>query len=374
MLAPPPAFAVEWRPLTDLGDIAEAWSELCSRAAEPNVFYEPAFALAAAPVFGRDVGACLIWGQDGRLTGFFPLRRTRRPFAMLTGWTHPFAPLGTPLVDRDVLAATVAAFVDHVAAAPDLPKLVALPLVAARGPVAAAFADALSARGGRSRDFGAYERPLLMPTGVGSYLQALDGQRRRKLARARKKLDESGGLASEIDASPDGVAATLADFLALEARGWKGRAGTAAAQHADISAFITAAVNGLAADGKAAGARLIHGEDTIAAILLLRSGAGAWGWKIAYDESAARASPGVQLLIDVTEWLTAERSAAWCDSCAAPGQPVFDSIWRERLAIVDRLMAVTPQAPFGFACTAETWRRQLEAAAKSARDRLRKMR
>ncbi len=44
-----------------LNAIADEWRELAARALMPNVFYEPAFALAAAPVFGRDAGAVLVW-------------------------------------------------------------------------------------------------------------------------------------------------------------------------------------------------------------------------------------------------------------------------------------------------------------------------
>ena len=60
-------------------------------------------ALAAAPVFGADAGAMLVWSTTGRLLGLFPARieRGRGPLARMVGWTHPFAPLGTPLVDRD---------------------------------------------------------------------------------------------------------------------------------------------------------------------------------------------------------------------------------------------------------------------------------
>ena len=58
------AFRVEWRPLTELGAVAAEWRALAGRALEPNVFYEPAFALAAAPVFGRDVGAGLVWSRS----------------------------------------------------------------------------------------------------------------------------------------------------------------------------------------------------------------------------------------------------------------------------------------------------------------------
>jgi len=50
---------VEWRPLVELGDVAAQWRELAERAIEPNVFYEPSFALAAAPALGADAGAGL---------------------------------------------------------------------------------------------------------------------------------------------------------------------------------------------------------------------------------------------------------------------------------------------------------------------------
>ena len=51
----------EWRPLAALGEVRGEWRDLARRALEPNVFYDPAFALAAAPVFGADIGAVLVW-------------------------------------------------------------------------------------------------------------------------------------------------------------------------------------------------------------------------------------------------------------------------------------------------------------------------
>ena len=50
---------VEWHPLGELGPLAAQWRELAERAIEPNVFYEPAFALAAAPALGADASAGL---------------------------------------------------------------------------------------------------------------------------------------------------------------------------------------------------------------------------------------------------------------------------------------------------------------------------
>ena len=60
------AFEVEWRPLAELAPISDAWRALAARALAPNVFYEPAFALAAEPVFGRDAGAGLVWSRGAR--------------------------------------------------------------------------------------------------------------------------------------------------------------------------------------------------------------------------------------------------------------------------------------------------------------------
>src|SRR3979490_3448947 len=98
-------FRVEWRPLAELTRIVLEWRSLAARALAPNVFYEPAFALAAAPVLGRDGGAGLVWARAAplRLLGFFPARveRGRNGMALpvLVGWAHPYGPLGTPLMD-----------------------------------------------------------------------------------------------------------------------------------------------------------------------------------------------------------------------------------------------------------------------------------
>ena len=48
------------------------------------------------------------------------------------------------------------------------------------------------------------------------------------------------------------------------------------------------------------------GERAIAASVTLSSGAASWFWKIAYDESLARYSPGVQLTVTVTQSMLAD--------------------------------------------------------------------
>ena len=76
------------------------------------------------------------------------------------------------------------------------------------------------------------------------------------------------------------------------------------------------AVEALAADGHARIDRLMQNGRPLAATITLRSGTSAWFWKIAYDEEVARASPGVQLTLDVTEHCSPSRIS--CASTAAP--------------------------------------------------------
>jgi hypothetical protein len=133
------------------------------------------------------------------------------------------------------------------------------------------------------------------------------------------------------------------------------------------------AVTALAGEHKVEVARLTLAEHPIAALVTLRSGDTAWCWKIAYDEAFARASPGVQLILEATRALLADRSIVRVDSCATAGHPMIDHIWRERLALADHLVRPGPQRQFAFAltCTLERARRCAIAFVKRLRDRLR---
>jgi CelD/BcsL family acetyltransferase involved in cellulose biosynthesis len=377
MLAPrDTAVSTEWRPLADLAGLAAEWRALARRAAEPNVFCEPDFALPAATALAPDAAAVLVrGGEPHRLIGLFPCRIERRRYGvrlpLLAAWTHPFAPLGTPLVDRDAVEPAVAGFLDHVVDDARLPKLLLLPYQVDDGPVAAAFVTTITRRGGRIATFGRHQRALLAPSAErAGYLDAaVGGKKRKELRRQRRRLDEAGAVTFTLAREPADIAAALADFLALEARGWKGRAGTAAAQDGAIRQFIETAAAGLAAQGQARVARLISGDHTIAAGLLFTSGRGAWFWKIAHDESVARASPGVQLTLDLTDAILRDGESDWCDSCATSEHAMIDSIWRERRTLTDQLVAlVGPGRDFALACAMERLRRNVMATARKMRD------
>jgi CelD/BcsL family acetyltransferase involved in cellulose biosynthesis len=371
---------VELRRLDELAAFADELRALAARALMPNVFYEPAFMAASAPVFGRDVMAGLVWrrGAPQRLIGFFPVAIERRrygvPVPVLVGWTHPYGPLGMPLIDRDSSEAAVAGWLDHLAAAADLPKFLLMPYLPAPG--AAAFEAALARRKGRRAEFAYHLRAMLRPdNGRTGYLDiAVAPRKRKELRRQRKRLAELGTVTTEGAGAPPQLDAALADFLALEASGWKGRAGTAARHDDAIRRFVEQAVTALAAEGKAGVARLTLDGRPIAAIVTLRSAGGAWCWKIAYDEAFARCSPGVQLLLDVTQGLLDDPAIMRADSCATPDHPMIDHIWRERLVLADWLVSVGPCSATAFVgmCALESARRAAIDTARSIRNRFRK--
>jgi CelD/BcsL family acetyltransferase involved in cellulose biosynthesis len=375
MLAPAQTLPTERRPLASLSDCVEPWRRLIAHAVEPNVFYEPGFALAAAPALGRDVEAILVWSADvpRRLVGLFPFRVAARRYGIklpvLVGWTHPFAPLGTPLVDRNTTATVVASFLDHVAADSPLPKIVLLPLLVDSGPVAQALRSTVERSGGAHATFGRHRRAALQPNGdTAHYVEHAIGKKRvKEFKRLRRRLTEAGPVAFEIARSPATVTAALQDFLALEAKGWKGGAGTALVQSPALRRFAETAVDSLARHGQASVARLLVGSRPTACIVTLQSGGGAWCWKIAYDESLARFSPGVQAMMELTGALLADATVTFADSCATPDHPMIDHLWRERLAMTDLMIGLKPGTGFAVACGMESARRRAVAWARGVR-------
>lgn len=375
------SFDVELRGLVELASIAEDWRALAAHALEPNVFYDPGFALAAAPLLGADVHVGLVWSRTPRqLVGLFPVRIDRRrygvPFAVMVGWTHPYAPLGTPLVDRDMAEQVIAAWLDHVEDDEALPDLMLMPLIAESGPFATALADVLARRGCEATSFDRHQRALLSPGDKRAdyFKRTMSGKRLQNIRRRQRRLEELGPVAMEHAKNGEALVRALGDFLRLEATGWKGRAGTAALQNDGVRDFMQRAVTALGREDKVLIHRLLAGGKPIAATIALKSGDMAWGWKVSYDESYADYSPGVLTVAALTETLLADPAIMQADSCAAATDTMAPQLWNERLTMVDRLFtaATGTDFSFGVASRLEALRRTAIAAAKSARDHLRR--
>jgi CelD/BcsL family acetyltransferase involved in cellulose biosynthesis len=192
-------------------------------------------------------------------------------------------------------------------------------------------------------------------------------KRRKEFRRLANRLSEMGRFESlSLEVGRD-CGPWVEDLLTLEAAGWKGRRGTAIKATAALQAAFRDSCHYLAAAGKLRFWKLTLDGKTIAITYAIVEGDQAWLHKIAYDEAYSKFSPGVLLVLYATERLFAESGISVVDSCAIPGHPMIENIWRDRLKVADVMIAPNSVNPKRFAMTlkAERLRR---AAREVARD------
>ncbi len=331
--------------IADLLAVPEAaWADLAGRAIEPNPFFHPAWARAVARHAEGKSGAQALLAWDApartRLIGLLPVvsawRALRIPIPVLVAW-QAYAPLTTPLFDRDMADTAARGLIAAATKAGAIALL--LPMLAEEGPAASALRGAVAEFNLAPYAFDRHQRARLDGTQDADVaIHSLGAKKVKELRRQRNRLADSGDVAFKIAAAGEETAAALEAFLSLEAAGWKGTSGTALVRKAGDSAFIRSAVPDMAASGAAEMATLSCGDAVVATGLLLRHLRRAYFFKIAYDESAAKTSPGVQLTLDITRRLCADGAIDDADSTAMTGHPMIDHIWRSRLAVSDLLL------------------------------------
>lgn len=362
---------VRWSPISRFLLEAAPWRDLIKRALEPNVFLEPAFAFpAAAHLEARDVGVLSVHAGS-EMIALLAGRVENRPVPVFVAWTHPYAPLSGPLLDRQTSAETVPALMTALPELPGAPKAALFPLLPEAGVAARLIGLHLAGRGQTATRFNVHMRAALLQDEVDGPATVSPGKR-KELRRQRRRLSELGHVEHEVASTPRDVRAAITDFVALEERGWKGRAGTAVARDSEAAQFMIDAVVGLAQERKARVDRLSIDGRTVAATIVLYSGDYAWFWKIAYDEELARYSPGVQIATELTDILATDRSLALVDSCAVADHPMIDHLWPDRIAIADWLVPLDGTASYTAAVLAERARRMAIAPLKAVRRRIRR--
>jgi CelD/BcsL family acetyltransferase involved in cellulose biosynthesis len=328
-----------------LADIRADWTDLLGRAAEPNVFMDPAL-MAAAHDADSDGGhrALLAWKTvDGRkrLVGLwaFSVGRPRRsmlplPVMRVPAFSHSY--LATPVIDRDGLDETLDAMLDGVSASHVLPKIMSLDTMGTGGATYEALVRVLTARGSAPCVFEEVQRPKLASEldGKGYLEKALSSSTRKKLRQHRRKLSEKGALTSSITTEPEAVRKAVEEFLAMEASGWKGRQGTAIASNEAEAAFMRGAMATLAEHGSAVVHSIYLDGKPVSMQIAARAGVAAFTWKTAYDEAFHDFSPGMLLLEDYTAAFLADKSISFVDSCSFDDTG-FMSAWQERQTVAD---------------------------------------
>ena len=328
----------------------ERWEALASATAEPNPFFEPRFVLAAAPLFG-DTTSLLVIEDGQRWAACMPIFRRRGwhrlPLGCVANWGNLYCFLGTPLVRAESAEDAVDALIS---AALELPgtALVGFDLLGAGGRVHEALTAALD-RGRRAQaTYRAFERAALYRRPDGEYTP-MRPKRRRELERQRRRLAEQlGDELATVDRAGDPDA--VEEFMRIEAAGWKGRAGTALASDPEHAAVFHRICETFDADGRLQLLALSAGQRTVAMKCNLRAGEGLFCFKIAFDETLARFSPGIQLELDNVDLFDRDERLEWMDSCAEPGNEMINRLWPQRRPIIS--LAITASGTSGLAARA----------------------
>jgi CelD/BcsL family acetyltransferase involved in cellulose biosynthesis len=275
---------------------------------------------------------------DGEWLGLLPIRRERRyygrPIPHLGNWVHPNCFLGAPLVAQGMERDFWRVLLAWADAKPGL----ALFLHLSHFPLGSALDTGLRdvlAEQQRHEALVHHEERALLSSDLSPddyWQEALNGKKRKELRRQHSRLAELGTLAVERRDDDVGIAVWTENFLALEAAGWKGRAGSALAARPSTAALFSDALAGAAPRGRLERLSLTLDGEPIAMLASFLTPPYGFSYKTCFDEAYARFSPGVLLQRENLAMLERDDIVA-CDSCAAADHPMIDHIWRERRAI-----------------------------------------
>jgi CelD/BcsL family acetyltransferase involved in cellulose biosynthesis len=306
----------------ELDAVVPAWEELARAALEPNPFYEHWMLRPAAAAFGKgcELRVVLVW-EGARLAGLFPFERVAHykglPVPAYRSWLHAHCLLCTPLVRAGMARACLEALFDWLDA-----TLVEFRYLPAGEPFHRALLETLEARSARSEVVRSSERPLLRKHGA-----TVSGRFRRQAAKFERDLK---GLSSVVLQAQDDVARWIDDFLRIEASGWKGRDGGAAACSAANRGYVDEILRAAFARGRLLGIGFDVAGRAIARRFSFAAGEGAYVYKTAYDESFARHSPGAMLELANVRQLDADPRLQWMDSFTEDRNLALERLWPGR--------------------------------------------
>jgi CelD/BcsL family acetyltransferase involved in cellulose biosynthesis len=239
-----------WKTWADAEAVAR-WDALAERAAEPNPFFEAWYLLPALRRFDPDGRVVIVrFARGGALVGLLPIVRSWRyqhwPLPHLSAWTHANGFVAAPLVATGEGRAFWSAFLAWCDAHAGPALFAHLPHLPLDGPLAAALA-AECAHGGRRLALVHREERAMLRSELGpeAYLErAVRAKKRKELRRQHARLAEQGTLQVERQTDDLALATWIDHFLALEAAGWKGKAGSALAARDATAGLFREALRG----------------------------------------------------------------------------------------------------------------------------------
>ena len=322
----------------DAAQLAVDWRCVGAMALEPAAFQSADFAL---PILAQEQNTeVLTVRSEGRLLIAIPTQSQRR---LQSSAASPLTASGLPQVKGYAAYATLMAFLNALQS----------PFLFRALPMSSAFFNQLEKTAPHLRVLKRWQRAALLINGTFEQWQTdnFDHKRRKEFKRLRMRLSERGALKLETLNHSSDLNGFVDDLLQLEAKGWKGERGTAMKDDEASAATFRQICTNLHISGSLRFWSLKFKGQPIASLFGMVEDAQGWIVKIAYDEDFAKYSPGVLLILDATQAFFAEPNLKLVDSCAIPGHPMIDRIWRDRIEMADVLVAPVQISRFKFATT-----------------------
>ena len=323
-------FALE--PIEALPRLAERITHLAERAVEPNPFFLPDFLEPAILALGGKGLKLAVFSDREDLRFFAPVLATRSRItgrAKLRVWTHPYAPLGSPLIDEATAPGAADSLLDHMRGSGR--HLVSFPDLPLKG-AAARVLRAAAQRVGFWTEAAQQRRPILHADdrdGMEAFDRMVPQKRRRELDRQLRRLCEAGAVSVMSAKTATEIEAAFQAFVALEGSGWKGRRGTSLNRNRAIHDFARTAVMQLAHAGIATIDLMRVGDRPVAALIRLEQLGLSIPWKIAFDEAFSQFSPGKQLMCDDTRRWLGDPHIRRVDPVCEEDNPLVAGLWSD---------------------------------------------
>jgi CelD/BcsL family acetyltransferase involved in cellulose biosynthesis len=314
-------FKIENLNATKADSLLLQWQKLARHAAAPAGFNAPELALPILKHLGKAELATVTHGPD--LLFALPFAKKR---GFNASWETPLTASGAPHLADDLKDATLTAFLNAQSK----------PFLFSAIPADGAFHAAIKKQSKHYAVLESWARAgLIIEGSYENWLQTnFDQKRRKEFKRLRNRLSEQGELYTQTLSAKSDLSTFVADFLMLEASGWKGKKGTAIDATPKLATALHDAAQGLHQSGKLRFWSLKLNGKAIASLFAIVENGHAWLGKIAYDENFAKYSPGALIIFDCTETFFAEAGITQVDSSAIPDHPLIDRIWRDRLPMI----------------------------------------
>lgn len=310
-----------------LSRIADGWSELAASSAHLPT-QDAAWAIACAEAFGQPHVVTI--GDPDAPDAIAPLTRAGATL-QLSGLAQLYEP--TDLLARSDEARN--ALVEQLVRTGR--TVLELGRIPAGSPTVAALRRAMGRRG-VVRMHEMIGHPALELSEVWQEPGGgLSSSRRSALRRARRHAEQSGEVTTDlIVPTPEQVGALLDEAFDVEARSWKGRAGTALVQVPEQARFYRCYAAAAAARGTLRVELLRIDGRAVAMQIALEWRRRIWLLKIGYDEGQAAASPG-QLLLGESIADAARRGLEGYELMGSPA--AWTDVWAPDLRPCVRMVA-----------------------------------